>query len=82
MSEFSGLDVKNVRRIVRHAIINHRFFHEKALGEITHSALTAVLVNDPVARNRLVVGLEEFWPAGVKGSTGSVPLESTTNASK
>ncbi|KAI1367594.1 S-adenosyl-L-methionine-dependent methyltransferase [Xylaria arbuscula] len=66
MSRFSDLDTKSVRRIVRHAIINHHFFHENAPGEITHSALTAVLVNDPVARNGLIVVLDEFWPAGVK----------------
>ncbi|KAI1813816.1 O-methyltransferase [Poronia punctata] len=66
MSAFSGLDVKTVRRIVRHAIINHRFFKEDVPGTITHSALTAVLANDEMARNSLVVELDEFWPAGVK----------------
>jgi hypothetical protein len=66
MSEFSGLNVKNVRRIVRHAIINHRFFREDVPGTITHSALTAVLAGDEMARNSLVVELDEFWPAGVK----------------
>lgn len=67
MSKFSGLEVKNVKRLIRHAIINHRFFQEKVPGQISHSALTAVLVNDPVARNELVVILDEFWPAGVMG---------------
>ncbi|KAJ8131865.1 hypothetical protein O1611_g1765 [Lasiodiplodia mahajangana] len=64
MSKFSGLNVKNVKRIVRHAIINHRFFQEDNPGEITHSALTAVLVNDEVARNGLVVMADamEKWP--------------------
>lgn len=66
MSKFSGLNVDNVRRIVRHAILHHRFFQEKKPGIIVHSALTAVLASDDVARNSLVVELEEFWPAGVK----------------
>ncbi|KAI0799031.1 S-adenosyl-L-methionine-dependent methyltransferase [Xylaria sp. FL0064] len=66
MSKFSGLKVKNVRRIVRHAIINHRFFQENIPGVITHSALTSVLAQDEMARNSLVVELDEFWPAGVR----------------
>lgn len=65
MSEFSGLNERNVRRIVRHGIINHRFFREDEPGVITHSALTAILVQDQAARNSLVVELDEFWPAGV-----------------
>jgi hypothetical protein len=56
MSQFSGLSLMNVKRVVRHAILNHRFFQEKEPGIITHSAPTAVLV----------VQLEEFCPAGVK----------------
>ncbi|KAI1204780.1 S-adenosyl-L-methionine-dependent methyltransferase [Annulohypoxylon truncatum] len=66
MSKFSGLSEMNVRRLVRHAIINHRFFQENAPGVITHSALTAILSRDDMARNLLVVELDEFWPAGVK----------------
>lgn len=66
MSEFSGLSVLNVRRIVRHAIYNHRLFQEKSPGVISHSALTAVLAGDDLARNALIVELDEFWPAAVK----------------
>ncbi|KAI1771117.1 S-adenosyl-L-methionine-dependent methyltransferase [Hypoxylon cercidicola] len=66
MSKFSGLNVMNVRRIVRHAIINHHFFREDIPGVITHSALTAVLAGDELMRNSLIVELDEFWPAGVK----------------
>lgn len=66
LSNFSGLNVMNVRRIVRHAIINHRFFQEKIPGVITHSALTAVLARDDLMRNSLIVELDEFWPAGIK----------------
>lgn len=65
MSELSGLDERTVRRLVRHGIINHRFFCENEPGVITHSALTAILAQDPAARNSLVVELDEFWPAGV-----------------
>ncbi|PVI00590.1 S-adenosyl-L-methionine-dependent methyltransferase [Periconia macrospinosa] len=68
MSEFSGLNVMNVKRIVRHAIMNHRFFQEETPGIITHSALTAVLAQDELARNALIVELDEFWPAGVKAA--------------
>lgn len=56
----------NVKRVVRHAILNHRFFQEKKPGIITHSAPTAVLVGDDLARNAMIVQLEEFCPAGVK----------------
>ncbi|XXH02516.1 hypothetical protein Hte_008892 [Hypoxylon texense] len=66
MSQFSGLSVRNVRRIVRHAIINHYFFQEAQPGIITHSGLTAVLAEDEAVRNSLIVELDEFWPAGVK----------------
>ncbi|KAF7532284.1 hypothetical protein G7054_g8114 [Neopestalotiopsis clavispora] len=66
MAEFSGLTVRNVRRLVRHGIINHYFFQENTPGVITHSALTAILASDDVMRNSLRVELDEFWPAGVK----------------
>ncbi|KAL7621383.1 hypothetical protein AAE478_008705 [Parahypoxylon ruwenzoriense] len=66
MARFSGLNVTNVRRIVRHAIVNHHFFQENTPGVITHSALTAVLAGDELMRNALIVELDEFWPAGVK----------------
>ncbi len=66
ISQFSGLNVMNARRIVRHAIINHRVFQENKPGVITHSGLSAVLASDEVVRNALIVGLDEFWPAGIK----------------
>jgi hypothetical protein len=66
MSQFSGLSVMNIKRVVRHAILNHRFFQERKPGIITHSAATAVLVGDDLARNAMIVQLEEFCPAGVK----------------
>ncbi|KAI1819381.1 S-adenosyl-L-methionine-dependent methyltransferase [Xylaria intraflava] len=66
MSTFSGLNVMNVRRIVRHAIINHYFFREKSPGIITHSALTATLARDDLARNHFLVRLDEFWPAATR----------------
>lgn len=56
----------NIKRVVRHAILNHRFFQEKSPGIITHSALTAILAKDALARNAMVVQLEEFVPAGIK----------------
>lgn len=70
MATYSGLSVMNVKRIVRHAIMNHRFFQEKTPGVISHSALTAILAGDELARNCLVVELDEFWPAGVKVCMG------------
>ncbi|KAK7950948.1 uncharacterized protein PG986_006676 [Apiospora aurea] len=66
MSGFSGLKVMNVRRIVRHAIINHHFFKEDTSGVVTHSALTAALAGSESMRNSLIVELDEFWPAAVK----------------
>lgn len=66
MAAFSGLSIMNVKRIVRHAIVNHRYFQEKSPGVISHSALTAVLAGDDLARNALMVELDEFWPAGVR----------------
>ncbi|KAI0900877.1 S-adenosyl-L-methionine-dependent methyltransferase [Annulohypoxylon nitens] len=66
MPEFSGLSVMNIRRIVRHAILNHRLFQENNPGVITHSGLTSVLAQDEVARNSLIVEMDEFWPAGMK----------------
>jgi hypothetical protein len=68
MSQFSGLSVMNVKRIVRHAILNHRCFQEKKPGIITHSALTAILSGDDLVRNAMIVQLEEFCPAGMKVS--------------
>ncbi|KAI1429324.1 S-adenosyl-L-methionine-dependent methyltransferase [Xylaria sp. FL1777] len=66
MSQFSGLNAKTIRRLVRHAIVNHRFFREATPGIITHSALTAILSRDESARNSLTLELDEFWPAAVK----------------
>lgn len=68
MSAFSGLSETNVRRLVRHAVLNHRFFREETPGVVTHSALTAILNRDDLARNALVVELDEFWPAACKVS--------------
>ncbi|KAI9703100.1 MAG: hypothetical protein M1820_005972 [Bogoriella megaspora] len=68
MSKYSGINTMNVRRVVRHAIMNHRLFQEKTSGIITHSALTAVLAGDRLVRNALVVELDEFWPAGVQAA--------------
>jgi hypothetical protein len=56
----------NVKRVVRHAILNHRFFEEKQPGIITHSAPSAMLASDELARNAMIVQLEEFVPAGIK----------------
>ena len=69
ISQLSGLNVMNVRRIIRHAIINHRIFQEKKPGVITHSGLSALLATDEAVRNALIVGLDEFWPAGIKVPT-------------
>jgi len=66
MSQFSGLSVMNVKRVVRHAILNHHFFEEMKPGIITHSAPSAVLAGDDLARNAMIVQLEEFCPAGMK----------------
>ena len=66
MAKYSRLSVINVRRTVRHAILNHRLFEEKEPGIISHSALTTILAKDDVARNAMIVRLDEFWPAGVK----------------
>jgi hypothetical protein len=66
MSQSSGLNTMNLRRIIRHAILNHRIFQEKTPEVITHSALSAVLAGDELVRNALVVQLEEFWPAAFK----------------
>lgn len=66
MSEFSGLNVMNIRRIVRHGIINHHFFKEDVPGVITHSALTAILAGNESMRNSLIVEIDEFWPTAVK----------------
>ncbi|KAI1264672.1 S-adenosyl-L-methionine-dependent methyltransferase [Xylariaceae sp. FL1019] len=79
MSHSSGVDVKIVKRLVRHAIINHRFFREDAPGEVSHSALTAILVKDPVARNELVVALDEFWPAGMADAMERWPNSEENN---
>ncbi|RYP62665.1 hypothetical protein DL770_009552 [Monosporascus sp. CRB-9-2] len=66
ISKFSGLNIRNVRRIVRHGILNHHLFQENTPGIITHSALTAALASDDMIRNSLIVELDEFWPAGLK----------------
>ncbi|KAI2467442.1 S-adenosyl-L-methionine-dependent methyltransferase [Annulohypoxylon bovei var. microspora] len=66
MSNFCGLNVNTVQRVVRHAIVNNNFFQEKTSGVITHSVLTAVLAGDEVARTTLITELDEFWPAATK----------------
>ncbi|KAI1211465.1 S-adenosyl-L-methionine-dependent methyltransferase [Annulohypoxylon truncatum] len=66
MSKFSGLNVNTVQRVVRHAIINHNFFQEKTPGVITHSALTAIVAQDEMARAAIIVELDEFWPSAPK----------------
>jgi acyl dehydratase len=72
MSKHSGLSVRNVTRIIRHAIINHRFFEEPRPGIIVHSALTALLARDNLVRTSLQTTLGEFWPAGVRAADAMV----------
>lgn len=66
ISQATGLTEKNVTRIIRHAIINHKMFDEPTPGVVVHSGLTAILKKDESVRNSLLFMLDEFWPAGVQ----------------
>lgn len=68
ISQKSGLDVRNVTRLIRHAIYNHHFFQESKAGIVVHSGLTALLNREPLVRNALQFMLDEFWPAGVRAA--------------
>lgn len=77
MSNASGLTARTCARLVRHAIINHRFFQEPKPGVIVHSGLTALLSTDKLVRNALAFMLDEFWPAGVRTADA---MEKWTNS--
>jgi len=65
ISEHTGLNLRNVTRIVRHAIINHNFFAEPTPGVIIHSGLTAIINRDDLVRNAFQFSLDDFWMATV-----------------
>jgi hypothetical protein len=64
-------------RLVRHAIINHRFFQEPNPGVTVHSGLTTLLSKDKLVKNALAFMLDEFWPAGVRTADA---MEKWTNS--
>ena len=53
----------NLRRILRYAILYHRFFQEPRAGFVTHSAASQLLVKDPAMFDALGMMFDESWQA-------------------
>jgi hypothetical protein len=66
IADFSGLNAYDVRRLVRHGILNHYLFEEPSPGVIRHSALTKALAEDPHLRDATQNAVEEFLPSSNK----------------
>ncbi|KAL6715395.1 hypothetical protein ACLMJK_006356 [Lecanora helva] len=61
LAEKCGLDVVNLRRILRFAISHHYVFREPHNGFIAHSAASRKLAEDPLARAGLGYMFDEVW---------------------
>ena len=66
LADKCGLQVHDLRRIVRYAIVYHHVFCEPRKGIVAHSAASKALAEDKRMQNAVGLGLEEMWPAYVK----------------
>jgi hypothetical protein len=67
LAERCNLNVRDLRRLVRHAISN-RIFKEARKGLIQHTAISKLMAEDPLFRDYIGVGTEEVWAASVQVS--------------
>ncbi|GME33715.1 putative o-methyltransferase family 2 protein [Neofusicoccum parvum] len=65
LARAAGVDVVNVKRIVRHAITN-RIFCEPRPGHVAHTAASRVLVDDPTMNDWVGLCSSDFFPAAAR----------------
>lgn len=65
ISEQSGLNVVDTRRILRHAMTNG-IFYEPRPGVVGHTASSRLMASDPAVRDFVGAGAEEATPAHAK----------------
>ncbi|KAJ4298318.1 hypothetical protein N0V90_006218 [Kalmusia sp. IMI 367209] len=66
IADASGLNAYDVRRLIRHGILNHHLFEEPSPGVVKHSALTKALAKDPDLRDAIQNAVEEFLPSSYR----------------
>ncbi|KAL1600858.1 hypothetical protein SLS60_007246 [Paraconiothyrium brasiliense] len=66
IADASGLNAYDVRRLIRHGILNHHLFEEPSPGVVAHSALTKALAEDPDLRDAIQNAVEEFLPSSYR----------------
>ncbi|PQE14635.1 O-methyltransferase protein [Rutstroemia sp. NJR-2017a BVV2] len=65
IAEKVGLDIINVRRLLRHAMTN-RIFQEVKPGVIAHTAASKILAEDQAMADWVGFCVEDMWPASEK----------------
>ena len=68
LAELCDLEEIEVRRIVRFAIVWHRYFCEPRKGYVAHSAASRALVDDPLVNDGLGLMLDKCWPSTARVS--------------
>ena len=74
-----GLDVKNVRRFLRHAMTDY-LFCEPRKEVVAHTGLTKLLREDGLLHDCVANALEELWPAAARVCS-VIPISFTRNIS-
>ncbi|KAK7555287.1 S-adenosyl-L-methionine-dependent methyltransferase [Phyllosticta citricarpa] len=65
VAKATGLDIVNVKRIVRHAMTN-RIFCEPREGYVAHTAASRVLLDDPTMKDWVGLCTSDFFPAAAR----------------
>ena len=79
MANRCGLAEYDVRRLIRHAMVNHRVFEETRQGFIKHSAASLRLATDSEAQAFAEWAFEEEWPAYAKVAYHTTCIEFKTD---
>lgn len=65
VSQATGVDIVNVKRIMRHAMTN-RIFCEPREGFVAHTAASRVLLDDPTMKDWVGLCTSDFFPAAAR----------------
>ena len=65
ISHKTGVDERNIRRLLRHGMTKH-LFTEPRKGFVEHTGLTKLLAEDAKVRDMVVNSLDNLWPPATR----------------
>lgn len=71
LSDRTGINVPDLKRFLRYAMIYHRLFREPREGVIAHTAASKLLAEEGQMYDRIGVLCEETWPAACRVCTNA-----------